>query len=57
MPTQPTPTPDPAPPPMPPMPMPGPIKPIREPDPGRLPDEVPLPNPDENDAPPQRVED
>lgn len=50
------PTPRPEPKPIPPMP-PGlvPQKPIREPDPTRLPDEVPLPNPDENDAPPQQA--
>jgi hypothetical protein len=26
---------------------------MREPDPDRLPDEAPIPNPDENDAPPK----
>ena len=42
---------EPKPPPMPPPPFPG-QKPVREPDPSRLPDEAPLPNPDENDEPP-----
>ena len=40
--------------PIPPIPIPQP-KPVREPDPDRLPDEVPLPNPDEHDAPPQQA--
>jgi hypothetical protein len=32
-----------------------PVSPVKEPEPDRLPDEVPLPNPDENPDPPQRV--
>ncbi|MBO9097339.1 MULTISPECIES: hypothetical protein [Rhizobium] len=41
----------------PPMPAPGwtPVPPIGEPEPDTLPDEVPLPNPDENDDPPMQV--
>ncbi|PZM11945.1 hypothetical protein [Rhizobium tubonense] len=41
----------------PPMPAPGwtPNVPIKEPEPDTLPDEAPLPNPDENDEPPQQV--
>jgi hypothetical protein len=41
----------------PPMPAPGwaPNVPVTEPEPDVLPDEVPLPNPDENDDPPQHV--
>ena len=39
----------------PPGPTPFPPKPVREPDPDGLPDEVPLPNPDEHDAPPQQA--
>lgn len=55
MPTMPAPRPYPTqPPPRPPDPHPG--RTIREPEPKRLPDEQPLPNPDENDAPPQHVE-
>jgi hypothetical protein len=47
------PNPDPSPTPVPtPPPIPEP-KPMREPDPDRLPDEAPIPNHDENDAPPQ----
>lgn len=45
---------EPKPPPMPPPPFPG-QKPVREPDPARLPDEEPEPNPDENDEPPQHA--
>lgn len=36
-------------------PEPGQLPPIREPEPRRLPDEQPLPNPDESDAPPQHA--
>lgn len=41
----------------PPMPAPGwaPDPPVVEPDPDDLPDEIPLPNPDENDGPPMHV--
>ncbi|OJY69438.1 MULTISPECIES: hypothetical protein [unclassified Rhizobium] len=41
----------------PPMPEPGwtPRPPIEEPEPDRLPDEVPVPNPDENDEPPKHA--
>ena len=46
-------TPVPGPTPNPPPPFPG--QPIREPDPPRRPDEAPLPNPDENDAPPANL--
>src|SRR5690606_32570564 len=46
---------EPKPPPMPPPPFPG-QKPVREPDPSRLPDEAPLPNPDENNEPPQHAD-
>ncbi|NNH67602.1 MULTISPECIES: hypothetical protein [Rhizobium] len=37
----------------PPMPAPGwkPVPPIKEPEPDRMPDEAPVPNPDENDEP------
>lgn len=49
----PFPRPEPAPPP--PAPVPFPPKPVREPDPPRLPDEEPLPNPDESDDPPKHV--
>jgi hypothetical protein len=48
------PTPEPIPTPVPTPPIPGP-KPMREPDPDRLPDENPVPNPDENDIPPKRM--
>lgn len=43
--------------PEPPLPPPGwrPVPPIKEPEPEDMPDETPLPNPDENDAPPQQV--
>lgn len=41
--------------PVPPAPAP-PIPPITEPEPDWLPDEVPLPNPDENDAPPLQTD-
>ena len=41
-------------------PMPGPVwtpePPIEEPDPDRLPDEIPVPNPDENEEPPKHAE-
>ncbi|GES50428.1 hypothetical protein Rhsp01_29870 [Rhizobium sp. NBRC 114257] len=42
----------------PPMPEPGwtPKPPVEEPDPDRLPDEVPVPNPDENEEPPKHAE-
>lgn len=33
-----------------------PDRPVEEPDPDQLPDEVPLPNPDENPDPPQRLD-
>ncbi len=49
------PNPDPTPTPVPTPPIPEP-KPMREPDPDRLPDEEPIPNPDENDAPPRHSE-
>ncbi|WP_246809172.1 hypothetical protein [Rhizobium leguminosarum] len=41
----------------PPMPAPGwkPVPPITEPEPDRLPDEAPVPNPDENDEPARHV--
>ncbi|MDL2402835.1 hypothetical protein [Rhizobium mayense] len=41
----------------PPMPGPGwtPEPPIKEPDPDRLPDEMPVPNPDENEDPPKHA--
>ena len=41
----------------PPMPDPGwiPKPPIEEPDPDRLPDEIPVPNPDENEEPPKHA--
>lgn len=41
----------------PPMPAPGwkPVPPITEPEPDRLPDEAPVPNPDENDEPAKHV--
>ena len=51
----PFPRPEPEPVPQPPAPAPFPPKPVREPDPEGLPDEVPLPNPDENDSPPQHA--
>lgn len=52
----PQPEPTPAPPtPVPPGPEPFPPKPVREPDLPGLPDDVPLPNPDEVDNPPQHA--
>jgi len=41
----------------PPMPDPGwaPKPPIEEPDPDRMPDEIPVPNPDENEEPPKHA--
>ncbi|MDE1157117.1 MAG: hypothetical protein PW791_02350 [Neorhizobium sp.] len=45
----------PVPAPIPPVPMP-PVPPITEPEPDRLPDEAPLPNPDENNEPPLQVD-
>lgn len=39
----------------PPLPQPFPPKPVREPDPGYLPDEAPVPNPDEDEHPPKQV--
>ena len=51
-----TPFPQPVPEPIPPpSPQPFPPKPVREPDAPGLPDEVPLPNPDENPEPPQHL--
>ena len=43
----------------PPMPAPGwkPVPPITDPEPDRLPDEAPVPNPDENDEPAKHVRD
>ncbi|MFK0165861.1 hypothetical protein [Rhizobium sp. NPDC090279] len=42
----------------PPMPDPGwiPRPPVEEPEPDRLPDEIPVPNPDENEEPPKHAE-